>query len=248
MMQDTCLLIDNSNSRTKFALASADGICVPRILPTEELSAETISALLADWCFKRVYACSVVPAAREVISETLGEYSVNWLSADSASMLDFSAYPGVSTLGADRVANALAAVAHAPLPLVAVDMGTATTFEVVVQGSSVPCFAGGIIAPGFKSFAACLPANTALLPAVDASAPARFIGRSTREAMSAGVVAGYAGMLDALLDGIENELGESVSVVLTGGDAALFAPLMRHRGKCVASLTLQGLARWSGLL
>ena len=163
-------------------------------------------------------------------------------------MLDFSAYPGVSTLGADRVANALAAVAHAPLPLVAVDMGTATTFEVVVQGSSVPCFAGGIIAPGFKSCAACLPANTALLPAVDASAPARFIGRSTREAMSAGVVAGYAGMLDALLDGIENELGESVSAVLTGGDAALFAPLMRHRGKCVASLTLQGLARWSGLL
>ncbi|MBR5195919.1 MAG: type III pantothenate kinase [Akkermansia sp.] len=242
---DTCLLIDNSNSRTKFALSTADGIGAPRILPTEELAAPAIRTLLADWCFGRVYACSVVPAAREIISDALAEYPVRWLTHDSVSLVDFSAYPGVSTLGADRIANALAAVAHAPLPLVAVDMGTATTFEVVVQGGGAPIFVGGIITPGFKSFAACLPANTAMLPAVESGAPSHFIGRSTREAMSAGVVAGYAGLLDSLLDGIENELGESVSVVFTGGDASLFAPLMRHRGKCVASLTLQGLARWA---
>lgn len=248
MKLDTCLLIDNSNSRTKFALGTVGGIGSPRILPTGELTVPVIRELLSDWCFGRVYACSVVPAARAVIAEALGEYSVNWLSADAVSKVDFSAYPGVSTLGADRIANALAAVAHVPLPLVAVDMGTATTFEVVVQGGVCPCFAGGIITPGFKSFAACLPSNTALLPAVDAGVPARVIGRTTREAMSAGVVAGYAGMLDSLLDGIENELGESVSVVLTGGDAAMFGPLLRHRSICVASLTLQGLAAWAGLL
>lgn len=248
MKQDTCLLIDNSNSRTKFALAEAGCIGSPRILSTGGLTASAIRELLADWSFSRVYACSVVPAAREILSEALVEYPVNWLTADSVSQVDFAAYPGVSTLGADRVANALAAVAHAPLPLVAVDMGTATTFEVVVQGGALPRFAGGIITPGFKSFAACLPANTALLPAVDAGAPVHIIGQTTREAMSAGVVAGYAGMLDSLLDGIENELGEHVSVVLTGGDAALFAPLLRHQSKCVETLTLQGLAAWAEML
>lgn len=248
MKPDTWLLIDNSNSRTKFALCTGDCIGSPRILPTAELSSPAIRALLADWCFSRVYACSVVPAARNVIMDALAEYSVNWLSPDTAPGVDFSTYPGVTTLGADRIANALAAVTHAPLPLVAVDMGTATTFEVVVQGGAVPCFAGGIITPGFKSFAACLPANTALLPEVDSAPSARFIGRTTREAMSAGVVAGYAGMLDSLLDGIENELGKSVSVVLTGGDAPTFAPMLRHRCVCVGALTLQGLAVWAKTL
>lgn len=247
MAQDTCLLIDNSNTRTKFALGTADGVGEVRILPTAELTAGGIRELLADWSFGRACACSVVPSCREVIAAALDGISLRWVEAASESAVDFLSYPGVATLGADRVANALAAVALAPLPLVAVDLGTATTFEVVVQGDGRPRFAGGIIAPGYQPFAACLPASTAQLPPVVWRSGGPCIGRNTREAMTAGVVAGYAGMLDSLLAGIEREIGEPVHVLFTGGDAAAFAPLLHHAVTVVPGLTLQGLARAAGL-
>ncbi len=248
MSTDICLLIDNSNTRTKFALGTRTGVGEIRILPTRDLTVEGIRQLLAGWCFNRVCCCSVVPEAGGVISAALERYPLQWVKAASVKDVDFSCYPGIATLGADRVVNVLAAVSLVPLPLVAVDMGTATTFDVVVQGSSGPQFTGGVIAPGYKSFAACLPSSTAQLPEVVWNADAPFVGRNTSEAMSAGVVAGYAGMLDSLLDGIEREVGEVLHVVLTGGDAAAFAPLLRHSSKVCPGLTLQGLAIAAGLL
>ena len=247
MKISACLLIDNSNTRTKFALATGGEVSGLRVLPTSELSIEGIHLLLTGWCFERVCCSSVVPQALEIIAEALKDYPLRVVHAGIDSGVDFSTYAGAATLGADRVVNALAAVRLVELPLVAVDMGTATTFEVVVQGTGLPRFAGGIITPGFQSFATCLPSCTAQLPEVIRDTSAPFIGRNTHEAMSAGVVAGYAGMLDSLLDGIEKELGEEVNIVLTGGDAAFFAPLLRHSVVMVPDLTIQGLAIAAGM-
>lgn len=247
MRTGACLLIDNSNTRTKFALAMGGKVSELRVLPTGELSMESICQLLAGWCFEQVCCSSVVPQTLEIIKDALKDYPLRVVHAGIDCGVNFSTYAGAATLGADRVVNALAAVRLVELPLVAVDMGTATTFEVVVQGEGGPRFAGGIITPGFQSFAACLPSCTAQLPEVIRDTGAPFIGRDTHEAMSAGVVTGYAGMLDSLLEGIEKELGKAVNIVLTGGDAAFFAPLLRHPSLLVPDLTIQGLAIAAGV-
>lgn len=243
MRAEPCLLIDNSNTRTKFMLCGGGAEPELRVLPTAEISAESLHALLSDWAFRRVALCSVVPWAAEKISSFMKRGELIHVCPENVNEVDFSGYPGCSTLGADRVANVLAAVRYAPLPLVAVDMGTATTLDVVVQGSGGPKFVGGIIAPGLSAVAGCLPCCTAQLPPVNLSACGPVIGRNTEEAMASAVCVGYPGMMDSLLDAIESELGERVHVIVTGGDAARLAPAMRHKCTLVPSLTLEGIAR-----
>lgn len=243
MNSELCLLIDNSNTRTKFMLCGGGVEPELRVLPTAEISAESLHTLLSDWAFCRVVLCSVVPWAAEEISSFMKGVELIHVRPENVNEVDFSEYPGCSTLGADRVANVLAAVRYAPLPIVAVDMGTATTFDVVVQGAAGPKFAGGIIAPGLSAVAGCLPRCTAQLPSVNLNIEGPVIGRNTEEAMASAVCVGYPGMMDSLLDAIEAELGERVNVIITGGDAAGLAPAMRHMSTLVPSLTLEGIAQ-----
>lgn len=243
MSSEPCLLIDNSNTRTKFMLCSTDCETEVRVLPTAEICAESLHSLLTDWSFCRVVLCSVVPWAAVEISSFMQGLELIQVNAENVTEVDFSGYPGIATLGADRVANVLAAVRYAPLPLVAVDMGTATTFDVVVQGSGGPMFVGGIIAPGMSAVAGCLPCCTAQLPPVNLNTCGPVIGRNTEEAMASAVCVGYPGMMDSLLDAIEVELGERVHVIVTGGDASRLAPSLRHKNLIVPSLTLEGIAR-----
>ena len=242
MNAQSCLLVDNSNTRTKFMLCSGESAPELRILYTAEISHDSVGAVLEGWRFERACLCSVVPWAAQILSEVLGGIELVQLNTASAKGVDFSTYPGADTLGADRVANVMAAVRHATLPLVAVDMGTATTLDVVVQGGNGPVFAGGLIAPGLSAVAECLNQRTAMLPVAEYQTPGPVVGRNTREAMAAAVRVGYPGMLDSLLSAVESELGEQVQVVLTGGDAQELAPALHHRGKLVPSLTLEGLA------
>lgn len=236
------LLVDNSNTRTKFML-SRDGVSGEvRVLPTADLTLASVQELLQGWKFCKTILSSVVPAAAEVLKTALSAYPLQMLSAGNAKGVDFSTYAGISTLGADRVANVLAAVQCVDLPLVAVDAGTATTFDVVVQGEILPCFAGGLIAPGFASVASCLHKRTALLPPVDVPSAGVVIGQNTSEAMAAAIRIGYPGMVEAILNAIELELGEPVNVVLTGGDAKMLAAAMQRVCKVEPLLTMQGIA------
>lgn len=241
-MDDVCLLVDNSNTRTKFALSGAGAGAEVRTIPTSDITAEALLKLLSGWRFDRVCLCSVVPWAAEQIAQTFLPVPVVRLTPELATAIDFSGYPGTATLGADRVANVLAALTHVSPPFVAVDMGTATTFDVVVPGNPRPCFAGGMIAPGICGMAASLHASTALLPPLAPASRGTAIGRNTQEAMAAALRFGYPGMVDALLDAIEAELEEEVRVVLTGGDAEQVAAGMRRKAALVPALTLQGIA------
>ncbi|MBR1981323.1 MAG: type III pantothenate kinase [Akkermansia sp.] len=231
------LVIDNSNSRTKFCLYPCGEM---RILPTCEVCAKSVSELLHGWNFARACICSVVPEAAREIVESLGEIPCDFVRPAEGMAVDFSSYPGVATLGADRVANVLAAVRYAELPLVAIDAGTATTLDVVVQRGGRPCFAGGMIAPGIRALADSLRNRTAMLPECDWSSEGPVIGQSTVQSMASAVRIGYPGMMDALLEGIEAELGQSVNVVLTGGDADFLSPRLRHPLVVVPGLTLEG--------
>ncbi|HEX3863594.1 MAG TPA: type III pantothenate kinase [Stellaceae bacterium] len=140
--------------------------------------------------------------------------------------------------GADRVADAVAAQdRHAP-PLIVVDFGTATTFD-VIDGAGNYC--GGIIAPGINLSLHALEMAAAQLPRITIKRPPTIVGRSTVPAMQSGVFWGYIGLIEGLVRRIRNERGEAMSVVATGGLAPLFAGATDAIDTVDADLTLWGL-------
>lgn len=241
------MLVDNSNTRTKFALCEGGGRIDMRVIPTAEISSSALHLLLQDWQFEKVCLSSVVPWASAVIQQVCKGKEMVVLDARTSDAVDFTQYPGIDTLGADRVANVLAAVHLQDLPVVAVDAGTATTFDVVTKGAERPCFRGGVIAPGIAAMARCLHLSTAQLPVVENWQSAQTIGRDTAESMGSAIRLGYPAMVDAILDSIEQEVEQPIHVVLTGGDAAALAPLMRRSCHMAPLLTLQGLAFVAGI-
>ncbi len=117
-------------------------------------------------------------------------------------------------LGADLAAGAVGALAEYTMPCIVVDMGTATTISVLDRNG---CFLGGAIAAGMKLTLNALAEGTAALPALSVGAPKTVIGHNTVDCMQSGIVYGTAAMLDGMIDRIEEELGETATVVATGG-------------------------------
>ncbi len=145
-----------------------------------------------------------------------------------------------SEVGADRVANSIAAFATygKGLPLIVVDFGTATTFDAV---SAKGEYLGGIICPGPTLSAEALFQRAAKLPRIDVKKPPRVIGTNTIGAMQSGLFWGYVDMVEGLLRRMKAELGGSATVLATGGLASVVAPestLIEHVDQ---DLTLQGL-------
>jgi type III pantothenate kinase len=122
--------------------------------------------------------------------------------------------------GADRLVNALAAVRRYPPPLMVVDFGTATTFDIVDDDGA---FMGGIIAPGINLSIEALHLAAAKLPRIAVEPPPQVIGRSTVQAMQSGVFWGYVGLIEGLAQRVQAEYGKSMTVIATGGLAPLFA-------------------------
>jgi type III pantothenate kinase len=123
-------------------------------------------------------------------------------------------------VGADRIANAAAAAERYGVPVVVVDFGTSTNFDVVnAEGEYV----GGAIAPGVEVSMEALTTRAARLITVDIAEPAHAIGKDTIEAMQSGAVYGFAGQVDGIVKAIWEELGEQARVVATGGLAELIA-------------------------
>lgn len=143
-------------------------------------------------------------------------------------------------VGPDRVVNVLGALEWSPAPLISVDLGTATTFD-VLDADGV--FIGGAIAPGAGTALDALVGRTARLPLVALEAPEFAIGRDTVAAMQSGAVFGYAALVDGLVGRIRAELGSRAFCVATGGLCGRFAPLCSSFDKVDPALTLRGLRR-----
>ena len=140
-------------------------------------------------------------------------------------------------VGADRVVNSVAALAKYGAPVVVVDFGTATTFDVVDHEGN---YSGGAIAPGLEVSMDGLVAATAALRRVDLIEPRSVVGKGTVEAIQSGLLYGYAGLVDGILERIRDEVGQS-EVVATGGLAPVIGPLCRSEMTVDGSLTLDGL-------
>ncbi len=147
-------------------------------------------------------------------------------------------YDNPKEVGADRIVNAVAAYARFPGGSVVVDFGTATTFDVVTPRGE---YAGGIIAPGLMVSAEALFRATAKLPRVEIARPKTVIGKNTVASIQSGLLFGYAGMVDALLERIRGEIDFSPRVIATGGLGALVAAESRAINEHDEFLTLKGL-------
>ncbi len=142
-------------------------------------------------------------------------------------------------VGADRLVNAVAAAERYDGPLIIVDFGTATTFDVV---DSEGAYVGGVIAPGINLSLEALHAAAAQLPRVAVRRPARVIGKGTVQAMQSGIYWGYVALIEGLVTRIAEEHGAKMTVVCTGGLAPLFAEATEAIDHLDADLTLRGLS------
>src|SRR5690349_4849266 len=147
-------------------------------------------------------------------------------------------YDQPSDLGADRIVDAVAALEKYGAPCIVVDCGTATTFNVI---NSAGEFIGGAISPGLKTCSEALFSRAPKLPRVEFKQPAKIIGSSTVAAMQSGLYHGYAGLVDALIMRMIDELGEAPRVIATGGLAHVIAPASPSIQVVDDTLTLEGL-------
>jgi type III pantothenate kinase len=147
-------------------------------------------------------------------------------------------YDNPREVGADRIANAVAAFERWRCGLVVVDFGTATTFDVISQKGE---YLGGAIAAGISISMEALFRHASRLPRIEFARPAHVIGKTTVASMQSGLVYGYAGLVDGICARMEGELGFAPKVVATGGLATLVAGVSKAISEVDEDLTLQGL-------
>ena len=197
-----------------------------------------------------VVMASVVPPLTSTVTEMVrGTFHLETLAVDATNVGMPIDYHTPADVGADRLVNAVAAVAEygrAGRPVIVVDFGTATTFDVVsVDGHYV----GGVICPGVEISAAALFERAARLPRVDVHRPERVIGTSTVDSMRSGLYFGYVAMVEGIVARLRDALGEGPGAVCvaTGGLAATIANETLVIDHVNPDLTLHGLRRvWLG--
>ncbi|MFK5921029.1 MAG: type III pantothenate kinase [Verrucomicrobiota bacterium] len=235
------LLINNNNSRTKFALANRDELLEHRVTDTRTLTAKTLLNELQGWQFEKIILASVVPEKARLIRDALSQ-QYPLLDINHQIQLGITVdFPNPASIGADRLANAAAVVAlHHSTPAVVVDFGTAVTFDII---SADRAYIGGVIAPGLDVMTDYMHQRTALLPKIDLAEPPAAIGKSTVDAMLSGAVHGYRGLVQEILVQVEKELpsGKSPMIVATGGYAELIAAGLPQIQTVESYLTLEGL-------
>ena len=147
-------------------------------------------------------------------------------------------YDNPHEVGPDRVANAVAAKERYGAPSIVVDFGTSTNFDVLSQEGE---YVGGVLAPGIEISMNALFERAARLPKVDFVEPATVIAKTTTAALQSGLIYGFAGQVDGIVERIRRELAAEAPAIATGGLAALIAPHARTIDHVDPFLTLEGL-------
>jgi len=184
--------------------------------------------------------CSVVPRVTpRVLRAVRGRWKLEVVCLAPSTVRGIGIrYPKPATIGPDRLANAIAAREMFGAPVVAVDFGTAVTFDVVDARGD---FVGGIIAPGMAAMTAYLHEKTALLPRIRIREIQSAIGKSTEQAMLIAAVHGYRGLVRGLLVELKRELkSRDLPVVATGGYARFMAAGLPEITAIEPALTLEG--------
>ena len=239
------LAVDVGNTQTVFGLYEGPDLGERWRIATEaQRTGDELGALLADFLdFAALdgicLSCTVPRLIREY--EHVAE---RWVKAP---LLVIG--PGIKTgipvqhdapheIGPDRIVNAVAAKERYGSPAIVVDFGTSTNFDVVSPAGE---YVGGVLAPGIEISMEALFVRAARLVKVDYAEPPTVIGKTTEAALRSGLVYGFAGQVDGIVDAIRGELDADAPVVATGGLADLIAPHSRTVSKVDPYLTLEGL-------
>jgi type III pantothenate kinase len=233
------LLIDISNSFTKVAFTLRARLGRRRRVATAKFNATFLRRFIDRRKIEMVVVASVVPKKNRAVRQAASKVRIVWLTPRTKLSVGID-YPKPRTIGADRLANAAAVASLYGCPAIVVDFGTAVTFDIVSEEKK---YIGGVIAPGLEAMTNFLYQRTALLPKLSLREPRRAIGRSTMEAMRAGAVLGYRGLVREIINRIKAErfAKRKVHVVATGGYAGLIAAKLREIDVVRADLTLEGL-------
>jgi type III pantothenate kinase len=232
-------LLEGEELHGLYRLTSRAGRTADELVPLiESLLKERITTIRQRG---RVVIASVVPA----LTDAYEGYARRFLglrplvvTADLPLGVRISV-PEPTSVGADRIANAVAVADRYRLPAIVVDMGSATNFDVVLDG---PRYVGGVIAPGILTSAEELFRRAARLAKVELRVPRKVVGRTTEECVQSGVLYGAAGQIDGIIDRIKKEIGvKRPTVIATGGVADKLAPLCRNLRTVDPALTIHGL-------
>ena len=239
------LLLDIGNTNTHVGLANEERVLKHTNIPTGELilgkAGKAIGALVGGKSIEGAAVASVVPrSTRPAVALLQRRWRIEPLILDAQTVTRIGvAYPSPATIGADRLANAVAAKEHFGAPSVVVDFGTAVTFDIVDRRGN---YIGGIIAPGLAAMTGYLHEKTALLPKIRIRETKAVVGKSTEEAMLIGALHGYRGLVRELVSQLKKELkAPALPVVATGGYAKLMAKGLPEITAVEPLLTLEGL-------
>ena len=246
------LAIDSGNSNTVFAVFDADGsvrgewrsstntnrtadelwVWLGQLMQLDGIPRDDITAAVI---------ATVVPATLFSLKTLCRKY----FGCDPLVVGDDGVEMGIEVLidrpeevGADRLANAIAAHERYGGPLIVLDFGTATTFDVVDADGN---YCGGVITPGINLSLEALHQAAAKLPRVAVARPKTVVGKGTVDAMQSGIFWGYLSMIEGLVERIQSEFGAPMQVIATGGLAPLFIDATRTIEYADLDLTLRGL-------
>jgi type III pantothenate kinase len=239
------LAVDVGNTETVFGLYEGPELGERWRIATEaQRTGDELGALLSDFLdlssLDGICLSSSVPRLvreYEHIAERWAKAPLLVLGPGVATGIAIH-YDDPRELGSDRLANAVAARERFGAPVIVVDFGTSTNFDIVGPDGD---FVGGVLAPGIETSMEALFRRAARLVKIDYVEPPHVIGKTTEQALQSGLVYGFAGQVDGIVVAIRRELGAEAKVVATGGLAELIAPHSRTVSEVEPFLTLDGL-------
>lgn len=241
------LCLDIGNTTAHMAVVSFGKVLQDTRIPTNAFQKEFPEKLKEFTGISRFAYCSVVPSLNSFVESSASEAGLEVFNLNASTCPIPIDYPKPSEIGQDRLANAVGACAFSELPTVVIDMGTATTFDIVTLENG---YIGGVISPGLSLMREYLHEKTALLPEIryrKAPWPTSCIGKSTQQAMEIGGIIGYTGMIKEILSRLQQDIQElegvdvSMSLLLTGGKASFLEKALGEVCSYHPDLTLQGL-------
>jgi len=240
------LVVDVGNTNITFGIFENDGLIevlrlsTDKNLPEKEYKS-SIQTLCSKYRIKNCVIGSVVDELSLKIKNACDAiFNVNSFLIDDSINLGMKIdLKNPKEVGADRIANAYGAKNKYKLPAIVIDIGTATTFDIISKNGD---FLGGIIMPGLNLQFKSLYSNTSKLPQLQVNFSQKAIGKSTEDAILSGIMRGTACAIEGLINQCELELGERVTIIATGGDSNIISEYMRRKFDYTDMfLTLEGL-------
>ena len=239
------ILIDIGNTNTSIAIVKNKKIAKRYFIRTSraELCAKALKRLLGKAIedIDAAITVSVVPGFLSVLKRALKiaipKVEVKVVGKDVIVPIK-NKYKKPDEVGQDRLVTAYAASRKLKTPVVAIDFGTAVTFDFVNKNGE---YEGGLIFPGLRVALKALVHDAALLPKIDIKPSRSLVGRDTKASMNNGMLYGYASVCDGLIQEFRQKYGKSVNVIATGGDAALVAKYSKYIKHVSGDLIFEGL-------